>query len=236
MSILDERLSMMSEPGNVLMSKPVVASLQRAESGVLARTLAGQAGAHGLYMSINEHLSLDWPRMACMTRLRLAGDRWHGDVLARADEALPFSDESFRLVVLEHVLEWWTPHAASLLGEAARVLEPEGYLAVTGFHPFSLWAPWLLCRARLRPMLTAPGWVRQCLAARGFDILQVRRCGAALPVAAARSENAWLGGAFVLTARKQQTAIMSLKPIRRVRQESGKRQGAWVPGTQRECA
>ncbi|HET7664218.1 MAG TPA: methyltransferase domain-containing protein [Rhodanobacteraceae bacterium] len=217
------------------MAKPVVASLQRAESEELARTLAGQAGAHGLYLSMDGHPSLDWPRMACMTRLRLVDDRWRGDVLARVDEALPFADESFRMVVLEHVLEW-THHAASLLNEAARVLEPEGSLAVTGFHPFSPWTPWLLCRARPRPMLTPPGWIRQCLAAHGFDILQVRRCGASLPMAGARPEHAWLGGAFVLTARKQRTAIMSLKPIRRARQESGKRQGAWVPGTQRECA
>ncbi|HET8554665.1 MAG TPA: methyltransferase domain-containing protein [Rhodanobacteraceae bacterium] len=217
------------------MAKPVVASLQRVESGVLARTLAGQAGAHGLYLSMNEPPSLDWPRVACLTRLRLADDRWRGDVLARVDEALPFADESFRMVVLEHVLEW-TRHAVNLLDEAVRVLEPDGCLAVTGFHPFSPWTPWLLCRPRPRPMLTAPGWVGQCLAAHGFDTLQVRRCGASLPVAGARRDNAWLGGAFVLTARKQRTAIMSLKPIRRVRQESGKRHGAWVPGTQRECA
>lgn len=227
---------MMSESGNFLMAKPAVASLHRTESEVLAQALAGQAGAHGLHLSMREHPCVDWPRLGCLTRLRLVDDdQWHGDMRARVDEALPFADEAFRMIVLEHVLEW-TPHAVNLLDETTRVLEADGYLAVTGFHPFSPWLPWLLCRRRPRPMLTAPGWVRQRLLMRGFDTLSIQRCGATFPIGKARSAAPWLGGGFVLVARKRRIAVMSLKPAHRARQKNTQRHGAWVPGTQRECA
>jgi SAM-dependent methyltransferase len=229
-----ELVAMMSKHGDFLMGKPAVVRLQRAESGALARALAGHSGAHGLYLSMYGRRPGGWPRLGCLTRLGLAADLWHGDVEARADESLPFVDEAFRMVVLEHVLEW-TPYAAELLDEAARVLEGDGYLAVAGFHPFSSWVPWLLCRRRPRPMLIAPGWVRQRLAIHDIDTLEVLRCGTLMPTFGRRARKSRWGGGFVLVARKRRTSVMTLRPARRVRQKAAP-QPAWVPGTHRECA
>lgn len=218
-----------------LMTQSAVAGLSDAEAGVLARELVGQAGAHGLHLCMNTRKRHAWLHLGCLTRLQLDGGTWRGGVRARIDEALPFVDEAFRVVALEHVLEW-TPQAANVLDEAVRVLAPDGILAVTGFHPFSLWLPWLLCRRRPRPMLTPPGWVRQRLVLQGVDTMRVLRCGAAWPVAGKRSGPAWAGGGFVLMARKHRAAIMPLASVYKIKHKRAGKHGAWVPGTQRECA
>lgn len=223
----------MSARARHLMEQPPVCRLHAAESVALARALSGQAGSHGLYLGMTGKVAKGLPRMGCWTRLKLSGDTLDGAIRASADEALPFADDAFRVVVLSHVLEW-TPHAASLLDEAVRVLSPEGVLVVIGFHPFSAWLPWLLCRRRPRPMLVAPGWVRQRLAMHSVQLLRVRRCGALLPRRHGGTVPAWLGGGFVLVARKRRAAVMKLRPQAR-RQGAGRR-GAWVPGTHRECA
>jgi SAM-dependent methyltransferase len=208
--------------------------LRAAESVVLARALARQAGSHGLYIGMTDRLAKGLPRMGCWTRLRWTTTELDGAVRARLNESLPFCDDAFRVVVLSHVLEW-TPHAAQLLDEAARVLAPEGLLVVTGFHPFSGWLPWLLCRRRPRPMLVAPGWLRQRLTRQEVKPTALHRCGAPLPWLDGGATPSWLGGGFVLVARKEQTAVMALKPQAR-RQAASSRHGAWVPGTHRECA
>lgn len=215
------------------MEQPPVCRLHAAESVALARALSGQAGDHGLYLGMTGKAAKGLPRMGCWTRLRLVDDQFHGDVTAPAG-SLPFADETFRSVVLSHVLEW-TPEAAEMLDEAVRVLSPEGLLAIAGFHPFSAWLPWLLCRRRPRPMLTAPGWMRQRLAAQPMQLLQIRRYGAPLPTRHGGNVPAGLGGGFVLVARKRSAAIMKIKP--RARREAANRHAAWAPSTtNRECA
>ncbi len=225
----------MPEHGNPLMARPAVARLRRAAAGEMARVLAGQAGGLGLSLCMGGHPAESWPRTQSVIRLELAAEHWQGDVRARVDEALPFVDEAFQVVLLDHVLEW-TPYATNLLDEASRVLEAGGYLGVAGFHPFSAWMPWLLCRRRPRPMLTAPGWVRQRLNMHGVDTLQVHRCGMALPTAVEHTQGHGFGGGFVLVARKRRASIMALKPLPRVRQKSARQPAAWAPGTHRECA
>lgn len=208
--------------------------LLAAEAGALSALLSSQSGAHGLYVAAAHTHAARLPGVACWTHLYLEGRALHGDVEADVGESLPFVADGFRVVILSHVLEW-TPHAAGLLDEAARVLAPEGMLAVTGFHPFSAWLPWLLCRRRPRPMLTAPGWLRQRLARYDVQALQVRRFGACIP----GMRNTWgqggLGGGFVLVARKRRAFVkpIDLRAARKRRAPAG---GLWVPGTHRECA
>lgn len=51
---------------------------------------------------------------------------------------LPFANDSIHLVILPHILEMYNnPH--KLLYEAARIIEPGGYIVLTGFNPHSLW-------------------------------------------------------------------------------------------------
>lgn len=52
--------------------------------------------------------------------------------------ALPLATGSVDLVVLPHVLEF-SPHPHRILREAARVLMPDGQIAISGFNPLSLW-------------------------------------------------------------------------------------------------
>jgi len=215
------------------MKQPPATRLQAAESLALAQALAGQAGDHGLYLGMTGRLARGLPRMGCWTGMHLGGDEFDGGVRARVDEPLPFADDVFRVVVLSHVLEW-TPHAVDLLDEAVRVLAPEGFLAITAFHPFSAWAPWLLCRRSPRPMLIAPAWLRQQLAARAMLEPSLCRCGASLPIRHGVAAPSWLGGGFVMVARKRRAAVMKLRPHARHRHAG--RRGAWVHGTHRECA
>lgn len=217
----------------VLMDQAPAHRLHAAESVTLGHVLSGQAGSHGLYIGMTERVAKGLPRMGCWTRLRMTGERLDGAVHARVDEPLPFVDDAFRVVVLSHVLEW-TPQAAPLLDETVRVLAPEGLLAVTGFHPATAWLPWLLCRRAPRPMLTAPGWLRQRLARLDVKPAGLHRCGAALPSLDGGATPAWLGGGFVFVARKERTSVMALRP--RARRQAADRQRGWVPGTHRECA
>lgn len=225
---------MTSAHDDFLMAQPAVAGLRRAEAGVLARALAGHGGGHGLHLCMREHAGEGWSRLGRPIRLLLEEGTWRGDIRARADEPLPFLDEVFRVVVVDHVLEW-TPQAAGVLDEAVRVLASDGLLLVSGFHPFSLWMPWLLCRRRPRPMLTPPGWIRQRLAMLGVDTLRVERCGATWPTGAGTAARAW-GGGFVLVARKHRAEVMPLASVYKIRHRHAGKRGAWVPGTQRECA
>lgn len=220
-----------------LMARPAVTGLRRAEAAALKRVLATAGPGHDLHLGMPVPTGDAWGHLGRPTRLELRDGHWRGDVRARVDEALPFRDGAFRVVVLDHVLEW-TPLAAAVLDEAVRVLADDGTLLVGAFHPFSLWMPWLLCRRRPRPMLTPPGWLRQRLAAHGVDIARITRCGAAWPH---RHEGgarpAWAGGAFVLAARKSRATIKPLASVYTLRHRpAGKKHGSWVPGTQRECA
>lgn len=219
---------------DLLMSRPAVVALRRAQADVAARALVGQSGVRGLHLRSGRAEGAVKLPMVLYTRLYLDADCWHGDVLARTAEALPFADDSFDVVVLEDVLEW-VPWAAALLSEAVRVLSPRGRLLVAGFHPFSLWAPWLLCRSRPRPMLTAPGWIRQELARHDVDTVRVVRCGRAWPAVGQRISPTRLGGGFVLVGRKRRATIVPWKLPRQQRAPARKKT-AWAPGTQRECA
>lgn len=225
--------TLMSTPVHALMQQPAAGRLHAAESVALAQALAGQAGDHGLYLGMTGRMAKGLPRMGCWTHMRLDEGEFGGGVRARVDEPLPFVDDAFRVVVLSHVLEW-TPHAADMLDEAVRVLAPEGFLAITAFHPFSAWTPWLLCRRSPRPMLIAPAWLRQQLATRAMLEPSVHRCGASLPTRHGVAAPAWFGGGFVMIARKRRAAVMNLRAHARRRQTG--RHGAWVHGTHRECA
>lgn len=224
---------------NPLMSRPAVGELRRAQARLIASALLGRPGVRGLHLRAGRVDSAINLAMPLQTRLYFDGDdpdgeRWRGDIHARASEPLPFVDDAFDVVVLDDVLEW-VPWAAALLGEAARVLSPHGCLLVAGFHPFSLWAPWLLCRRRPRPMLTAPGWIRQELARHDVDTVRVVRCGHAWPVAGTQAGPGHWGGGFVLTGRKRRATIVPWK-VPRPQRANARKKHAWVPGTQRECA
>jgi SAM-dependent methyltransferase len=215
---------------------PAVSPMRRlldAEARALAPELGGLAGAHGLQVAAAALRLPPTPLLGRWAQLQLDdATGLGGDVRARADEALPFLDDVFRVVLLAHALEH-APCAAELLAEAARVLAPEGLLMVTGFHPLSAWTPWLVCRGRQRPQLAGPAWLRARLAAQGVQTYAVRRFGPAVPGVSASAAQAWLGGGFLLLARKRRAAVTPLRD----RARSGRvAVGTFAPGARRECA
>lgn len=153
------------------------------------------------------------PMLGCWIRLRVDGNRYQGDLDAASDEPLPFIDDAFELVLLQHALEA-TAIQASLLDEAVRVLAPGGVLAITGVHPMSAWAPWFRWRTRGKQLtLGMPLRLMHDLQREGFEIEQVRRVGCVLPGSASTHAISAkvLGGGFVLIARKRRRAVTPLR-------------------------
>jgi SAM-dependent methyltransferase len=204
-----------------------------AERHALAPELGGLGGAHGLQVATAALRLPPTPLLGRWTQLQLRDGRYDGDLRARADEPLPFVDDVFRVVVLNHALEH-APVAAALLDEAARVLAPDGLLMVTGFHPLSAWTPWLLCQGRQRPWLAGPTWLRRQLAAHGVQTYAVRRFGPAVPGVTAAQGQALLGAGFLLRAPKRRAAATPLRG--RIRQQGRVAVGSFAPGARRECA
>lgn len=148
------------------------------------------------------------------TRLWLARDGYHGDLRGHADEQLPFIDEAFDLVWLQHALEP-APQVTALMAEACRVLAPGGVLVVTAVHPLGGWAPWFYWRTRgQRQALQWPWRLRLHLQREGLEIENLSRLGAHRPGAKQAGDSRW-GGAYLLLARKRRRAAipMKLRPL-----------------------
>jgi len=153
------------------------------------------------------------PMLGCWIHLHLQGGRYRGDLLAAGDESLPFIDDAFQLVLLQHALEA-SAVPGPLLDEAIRVLAPGGVLAITGVHPMSAWAPWFRWRSRSAVFkLSMPLRLMTDLQREGFEIEQAQRVGCVLPGSApAHAVTAKvLGGGFVLIARKRRRVVTPLR-------------------------
>lgn len=165
-----------------------------------------------------------------------SADRLVGDADCAPHE-LPFGDDSFRLIVLQHVFEF-TADAAGLRSEIVRVLEPGGVALVVGFARFGVWRPWLSWQRRELPQLryaSAAAW-RRALAAGGIDVYAQRRigprrlelAGRGLPLPAA------LRPSWLLLARKRSAnALLRAHPVA-LRRRGGAR--VIASGTQRASA
>ena len=150
--------------------------------------------------------------------------------MAGVPDALPVASDSIDVVVLPHVLEY-VAHPHDALREVERVLVPEGHLVVSGFNPLSMFGVWRLVRGR--QTATAP-WrgqflsvtkLKDWLALLGFDVVTVRSfffrppfrseglMRRLLPLEVA-GEHLWsyLGGAYVIVAKKRVTTLTPIKP------------------------
>jgi SAM-dependent methyltransferase len=150
------------------------------ELAALAPECAGVFGRHGLFIGCDGGLSahISTPMLGRRTGLHVAApDQLAGDLRCGVDE-LPFGDESFRLVVLQHVLER-IADPRRLCAEVVRVLEPGGVVMITGFAAWGVWRPllsWL--GRRLPPLHYASAWsAGRALARSGVDVYAQRRVG-----------------------------------------------------------
>lgn len=170
-------------------------------------------GDHGLLLSASAgDIPPALPMLACWTRLQLASERLGGDVVARADESLPFVDDAFELVMLRHALEA-SAWPRTMLQEAVRVLAPGGLLVLSGMHPLSLWMPWLAWRGRhqnVRPQM--PLQVGEWLRRHAVRVDTVRRVGQPWPGVPGNSRfSEALGGGYILLAHKRSHAATPVR-------------------------
>jgi SAM-dependent methyltransferase len=149
-----------------------------------------------------------------------AGDaeQLHGDVRCQGAK-LPFVDDAFGCVVLQHALERRV--LPSFAGECVRTLAPGGELLIVGFNPISLWRGWARRRARACGMECAPrlpGRLMALFSNLGVSEFRLEYHGSRWPGAVRRM--AWdaagpgIGRAvYVLRGRRQRAAIIALRPM-----------------------
>jgi len=155
-------------------------------------------------------------------------DRLSG-ISARAS-VLPLQGDSVDVVLLPHTLDFEAqPH--QVLREVERVLVSEGHVVVMGFNPWSLWGirrlfTWRrqrhpLWRGTFRSIIRIKDW----LALLGFDIVMTRSCFFRPPLQhpALMRRLMWmerlgwrwwpyLGGTWVIVARKRVVTLTPIKP------------------------
>ncbi|HZX72524.1 MAG TPA: methyltransferase domain-containing protein [Rhodanobacter sp.] len=208
----------MHQHGNDIYVSAPLRRLREAQARVLMPELQRCVGAHALLLSaVRNDTPPALPMLGCWVHLCLDQDGYAGDLRAAADEPLPFVDDAFELVLLNHALEV-SPATPALLLDAIRVLAPGGLLALTGVHPVSGWTPWLRWQCRGQSLsLQLPLQLQRLLRQAGLDIELTQRVGRGWPgqpTSCRASSNAF-GGGYVLIARKhrRQGTPLRIKPV-----------------------
>ncbi|MGH8171887.1 MAG: methyltransferase domain-containing protein [Rhodanobacteraceae bacterium] len=157
------------------------------------------------------------------TRVHVDGELLRGDVVC-SPRALPWEDESFQLVLAQHLGDA-LPTPAEALEEIARVMAPGSLLLWFGFNPWSPWLAWMHWRARGGLALPQTSNVdalrrrlaRAQLASVGCEYFGTpwprRSTHAAVDSAQGRlSALTMLRCSYLVTARKQRAVLTPLRP------------------------
>lgn len=215
-------------------------ALYAREIAALASIVAGVYGSYGLFLGPHPAASIVLPQhlLGKMIELTPVDRSTLQGALRCAPWQLPFASESFKLLIVQHVLEQ-IDDPDKCAAELARVLAPEGVALILGFNPFGTWRPWLAWHdPKVRPR-SAHAW-RMQFAREQVDTLQVRFPGSLWPRASRSAEPvgisplARLGSSWLLLARKRRSTLTPLRP------RAGTRELALnprlAPGAQRACA
>jgi len=232
-----------------LYALPEVEALLREEIALLPAHAARQPGGRALLVQPAAGLRALPVDVAHLTPVRLhaAGEALFGDVVCTA-RALPFENDSFRLVFAQHLGD--TQPDGGAIEELARVLAPGGLLLWSGFNPWSPWLAWIHWHTRgggAVPQTSNADTLRRRLIRSQLAPVALDYLGTCWPRRAADPEFAspretpgarWLAplrGAYILAARKQRAVLTPLRPRA---QRSGVALGARLAGTpsQRACA
>ena len=227
-------------------SAPMQALLAR-EQAALAPILSGVYGNHGLFLRphLAAPVALPAHLLGTLTELSLTPAGQFSGALCCSPTELPFTNKSFQLLIVQHVLEH-IDHNDGFGAELARVLAPEGVALILGFNPLGSWRPWLAWRSRrdgvhLR-LHSARVW-QQRLAREQIDTLQVRFPGwlcvhdSAERTDAAVGLPAWparFGSSWLLLARKRRSTFTPLRARAGARETAIKPH--LVPGAHRDRA
>ena len=138
---------MITGPDN-LFALPEVHVLLREELARIPALAARRPAGRALLLQAdasNRALPVDLRHLGA-TRVHATPAGLAGDVVCAVD-ALPWEDEAFELVVVQHVGDVLA-RPDELLDELTRVLAPGGALLWFGLNPLSPWTLWLHWRAR----------------------------------------------------------------------------------------
>jgi SAM-dependent methyltransferase len=155
---------------------------------------------------------------------------WPGHVATLYGDfhVLPVQSDSVDVVVLPHTLEF-TPSPHEVLREAERVLVAEGYVVILGFNPWSLWGMRRILRRRRHPpwygSFRGMHRIKDWLSLLGFDVVVARSYFFRPPLQRASmmrrlewferlGRRCWpyLGGAYIIVAKKRVTILTPIKP------------------------
>jgi hypothetical protein len=233
-----------------LFALPEIQALLREELGVLPAHAARQPGGRALLLQPDaaaRDLPADLAHLS-MTRLHATGGMLSGDLVCSA-RALPIEDESFQLVLAQHLGDA-QPLESGIVAEIARVMAPGGLLLWFGFNPWSPWLAWIHWHTRgggTVPQTLNADSLRRRLLKSSLAPVALDYLGAfwprrtidtqlADPIPAQRERLlAPLRGAYLLAARKQRSVLTPLRPRAK---RPGVALGARLAGTpsQRACA
>lgn len=235
-------------PDNLFANAPAHALLEL-ELAALAPQLAGLYGPQGLF--VRAHASapkaISAPMLARLLLLHADTPQYLAGDANCSIRSLPFADDSFRVVLVQHAHEV-LDDAAAFQDEISRILAPDGVAIIVGFAPVSPWRGWIAAQQRKgsSPVnLATPGQWRRALARQGVDAYALRRIGSVFPrpVFGEREHshraNLWQRGldplrsSFLLLARKRRGAV---KPVRIGSRERPVLAPRLAPGAQRACA
>lgn len=232
-----------------LFATPAARTLLDLELAALAPQLAGLYGAQGLFVRAHAQSPkvVSAPMLARLLRLHVEAPEFLGGDATCAARSLPFADDSFRLVLVQHATERMADPAA-FQDEVARVLAPEGVAIIIGFSALSPWRGWIAAQQRqgAAPLtLVGPGQWRRRLAQQGVDAYSLRRIGSVWPQDEASERehshrgSLWQRGldplraSYLLLARKRREAAtpLRLRPTTDLGMSP-----RLAPGAQRACA
>lgn len=230
----------MQKSVSTLQAHPAFAALMAETAAECAPLLNGVTGTHALLLDATCGPIPQLPGIGRWTVLKLSpnGRQLEGPLQAEVD-ALPFSDGSFSVVLIRHLVGAGAP-MGELVAEAARVLASHGLLLTLEFHSLSLWRPWLAGRKRRGEDalgVVSPNRLQSVLRANGLVVRTQWRCGSPWP----RSKGMqglprWsaeaAGAVYLLKARKRDSGgVVRRLSSRRTR--SAREQVPWAPGAQR---
>lgn len=230
----------MQKSVSTLQAHPAFAALMAETAAECAPLLNGVTGTHALLLDATCGPIPQLPGIGRWTVLKLSpnGRQLEGPLQAEVD-ALPFSDGSFSVVLIRHLVGAGAP-MGELVAEATRVLASHGLLLTLEFHSLSLWRPWLAGRKRRGEDalgVVSPNRLQSVLRANGLVVRTQWRCGSPWP----RSKGMqglprWsaeaAGAVYLLKARKRDSGgVVRRLSSRRTR--SAREQVPWAPGAQR---
>jgi SAM-dependent methyltransferase len=207
-----------------LFALPEIEAMLRCELALMPPHAARQPGGRALLLqphAIARALPFDLGHLDAI-RLHADGALLRGDAVA-APGALPFENESFQMVFVQHVADAGAD--AALPAEIARVVAPGGLVLWCGFNPWSPWLAWMRWHARgglAMPATTHADALRRRLLRARLVTLTLDYLGPCWPRRADASiianegrASRWLAplrGVFLIAARKQRAVLTPLRP------------------------